>query len=110
MEAQLCHFDTYTGPDVGVTYMAQYTDARITHHAGPMAVFDDRYEDGLVVLEEAERAAQAENAISDLAHINYLRGNLCFPLGRIDECLRANERTLEYAREAGSARTEIGCG
>ena len=49
VEAQLCHFGTYEGPDVGVTYMAQYTDPRITHHAGPMGVYDDQYPDGQTV-------------------------------------------------------------
>lgn len=48
-EAQLCHYGTYEGPDVGVVYMAQYTDDQLTHHTGPQAVFDQQYEDGELV-------------------------------------------------------------
>ena len=68
----------------------------------------DRYEEGLAVLDRAQHAAQAINSTSDLAHIHYLRGNYCFPLGRIDDCLASHERAIDYAREAGAVRTEVG--
>ena len=68
----------------------------------------DRYEEGLAVLDRAQHAAEAINSTSDLAHIHYLRGNYCFPLGRIDDCLASHERAIDYAREAGAVRTEVG--
>ena len=36
------------------------------------------------------------------ARIYTLRGNLCFPLGRLDACLQAHEQALEYAQQAQS--------
>ena len=68
----------------------------------------DRYEEGLAVLDRAQQAAEAINSTSDLAHVYYLRGNYCFPLGRIDDCLSSHERAIDYAREAGAVRTEVG--
>jgi tetratricopeptide (TPR) repeat protein len=49
-------------------------------------------------------------AISDLAaeraRIHHLRGNLCFPLGRLVECLQEHERALDCARSARSPEIE----
>ena len=68
----------------------------------------DRYEEGLAVLDRAQQAAEAMTSTLDLAHICYLRGNYCFALGRIDDCLASHERAIDYAREAGAVRTEVG--
>ena len=36
------------------------------------------------------------------ARIYTLRGNLCFPLGRLDACLQAHQQAQRYAEEAGT--------
>ena len=36
------------------------------------------------------------------ARIHTLRGNLCFPLGRLDACLQAHEQAHRYALQAQS--------
>jgi len=57
-------------------------------------------------LECAEAVALASGAIPQRARIHFLRGNLCFPRGDIDGCLREHERSLELARQAGLAELE----
>ncbi len=57
-------------------------------------------------LEQAERAASALGLRSELARIHYLRGNLCFPRGDIDGCLREHGRSLELSRALGDAEQE----
>ncbi len=59
-----------------------------------------RYDDALASLEIAEAAAAALEAPLDLATIHYLRGNVYFPLGRIDKCLESSERAFHFARAA----------
>jgi class 3 adenylate cyclase/tetratricopeptide (TPR) repeat protein len=66
----------------------------------------DRYDEALDALDRAEAVAADRQSDIDLAHIHYLRGNLCFPLGRIDDCRRAHELALDHARRAGSAEAE----
>lgn len=66
----------------------------------------DRQEPALEALSEAEAAARRSNLTADLAQIHYLRGNVCFPLGRIEQCLAEHSRSLELARTAGSAEAE----
>ena len=41
-----------------------------------------------------------------MARIHFLRGNLCFPRGDIEGCLRAHRKKLELAREAGAVEQE----
>lgn len=66
----------------------------------------DRQEQALEALNNAEQAARNENLIEEQAHIHYLRGNLFFPLGRIDDCLKEHEASLELARQVSSAEAE----
>lgn len=35
-----------------------------------------------------------------------MRGNLCFPLGRVTECMREHEQALHYAREVADTMSE----
>jgi class 3 adenylate cyclase/tetratricopeptide (TPR) repeat protein len=67
-----------------------------------------RYDDALQSLDIAESSAKRLNEVSELANIHYLRGNIYFPLGRIDKCLESNELAIKFAREAGSTRLEVG--
>ena len=67
-----------------------------------------RYEDALASLARAESAARALDWPKELATIHYLRGAICFPLGRIDESFEANEAALDEAEGAGSVRLQLG--
>ena len=42
-----------------------------------------------------------------LAEIHFVRGNLYFPMGRIDACLAEHELALAQAREAGATELEV---
>lgn len=64
----------------------------------------DRQDDALRALDNAEAAGQGRPF--DLAWIHYLRGNVLFPLGRIEGCLTEHEKALRFAREAGSTEGE----
>lgn len=58
----------------------------------------DRYDEGLAALQRAEAAANEVAAGPELAQIHHLRGNFCFPLGRIDDCLASHRRAVELSR------------
>ncbi len=62
----------------------------------------DRYEEALLSLGHAEQAAAAETDPRLMAQLWTLRGNLHFPRGELDACLRAHGRALEYARQAAA--------
>ena len=66
----------------------------------------DRYDEALVALEQAEAIAGVQQSDIDLARIHYLRGNLFFPMGRIEPCRHEHELSLEHARRAGSTENE----
>ena len=64
----------------------------------------DRIDDALTALAEAEPMAERAERILDLARIHHLRGNLYFPLGNLEGCLREHEKALKFAEEmCGSA-------
>jgi class 3 adenylate cyclase/tetratricopeptide (TPR) repeat protein len=67
---------------------------------------NDRVAEGLVAVAEAQPLAEREGLTLELAHLHHLRGNLYFPLGRIDECLHEHQASLAYARAAGSVEAE----
>jgi tetratricopeptide (TPR) repeat protein len=57
-------------------------------------------------LEQAEAAAVSQELVVEQARIHFLRGNLYFPLGDIDRCLKEHGTSLELARQAGDAELE----
>jgi class 3 adenylate cyclase/tetratricopeptide (TPR) repeat protein len=67
---------------------------------------NDRIDDGLAALAEAQPLAERAGLTLELARLHHLRGNLYFPLGRLDDCLREHQLSLEYARKAGSIEAE----
>jgi class 3 adenylate cyclase/tetratricopeptide (TPR) repeat protein len=67
---------------------------------------NDRIGEGITALDEAEPLAREAGLRTELARLHHLRGNLLFPLGRTDECLRAHQCALEEARAAGSLELE----
>ncbi|HEX2493954.1 MAG TPA: BTAD domain-containing putative transcriptional regulator [Steroidobacter sp.] len=60
----------------------------------------DRHEEALEALDRAEAALGACTDAQMRARLLTLRGNLCFPLGRLDACLRAHEQAHRYALAA----------
>jgi tetratricopeptide (TPR) repeat protein len=66
----------------------------------------DHIQDALQALEQAQALATAENLIVELSRIHHLRGNLYFPLGKIESCVKQHDLALQYARQAGSAERE----
>lgn len=62
----------------------------------------DRHLEALDALERAEIALGESNDARIKARICTLRGNLCFPLGRLEACLQSHEQALHYAAEARS--------
>jgi tetratricopeptide (TPR) repeat protein len=73
--------------------------------ASGMRVSDD-LERAFEALDKAEAAAQAQGLEAELARIHYLRGNLYFPLGRLEDCQREHDKALDYARRTGSPEFE----
>jgi class 3 adenylate cyclase/tetratricopeptide (TPR) repeat protein len=68
----------------------------------------DRVSEALTILEKAEDAATSLGLTLELARIHHLRGNLYFPLGRLDDCRREHELALGEARQVGSLELEAG--
>ena len=66
----------------------------------------DQIHDALQALEQAEVLATAENLVVERSRIHHLRGNLYFPLGKIESCVEQHDLALQYARQAGSAERE----
>ena len=66
----------------------------------------DRIEEAFSALQKAEAAALDQNLVPELSRTHHLRGNLCFPLGDIDGCLREHSTALSFARQAGSLELE----
>jgi len=66
----------------------------------------DQFDEALAALEDAESTATGQKQNLLLARIHHLRGNLYFPLGRIEDCRAQHELALDFARRAGSAEYE----
>lgn len=67
-----------------------------------------RYTEALESLATAEAAAKRCGSDRDIAQINYVRGNVYFPLGQVDKALASNETALTLARKLDSVRLEVG--
>jgi class 3 adenylate cyclase/tetratricopeptide (TPR) repeat protein len=65
----------------------------------------DRFDEAFAMLDKAATAA-IDDLAAERARIHHLRGNLCFPLGRLVECLHEHERALDCARIASSPELE----
>jgi class 3 adenylate cyclase/tetratricopeptide (TPR) repeat protein len=66
----------------------------------------DQLDQALAELALAEGAATTLGQPELLASIHHLRGNLLFPLGRVDECVAQHMAALTYARQSGSSDLE----
>ncbi|QGZ58159.1 adenylate/guanylate cyclase domain-containing protein [Paraburkholderia acidiphila] len=63
-------------------------------------------DEALDLLEAAQRIAERDDRVAELASLHYLRGNIYFPLGKIDACSTEHERGLVYARRLGLPEAE----
>ncbi len=63
-------------------------------------------DEALLLLDEAQTIAARHDLVLELARIHHLRGNIFFPLGRIDGCREQHEFSLAQARRSGLAEAE----
>lgn len=66
----------------------------------------DQIQEAMVMLDKAEKPAIENHLALELAQIHHLRGNLFFPLGDHDGCVREHKEALKWAGEAGSQEAE----
>ncbi|MGI9520856.1 MAG: adenylate/guanylate cyclase domain-containing protein [Hyphomicrobiaceae bacterium] len=94
----------------GATASAQCDEQIIRARVGlaQVARQASRYQEALDSLAIAQDAAERQKSDSDLAQIHYLRGNLFFPLGRIDDILASTSRALSYADRTNSFSIQVG--
>ncbi|SAK66016.1 adenylate/guanylate cyclase [Caballeronia temeraria] len=62
--------------------------------------------EALTLIDAAQESAQRDDRVSELARLHHLRGNILFPLGRIDECRIEHERGLAYAKRLNAPEAE----
>jgi class 3 adenylate cyclase/tetratricopeptide (TPR) repeat protein len=63
-------------------------------------------DEAIELLAAAQAHAERHDLVPELARIHHLRGNILFPLGKIDACREEHERGLSYARRSGSPEAE----
>ena len=66
----------------------------------------ERLDEAFVALDRAEAVAKELDLPEDLSRIYHLRGNLSFPMGKIEQCGEAHALAFDYARKANSAQAE----
>ncbi len=62
--------------------------------------------EALQLLDDAQRVAERNEMVSELARLHHLRGNILFPMGNIDGCREEHGRGLEFAKRSGSPEAE----
>jgi class 3 adenylate cyclase/tetratricopeptide (TPR) repeat protein len=112
LQGELLH-DLGAMPDAGRAYRAALDAAaddreRCAAWLGLAAVkrVTDDLQGALSDLQQAEVVALRDHLIVEQARIHFLRGNLCFPRGDLDGCLREHGIALELARRSGAAELE----
>ncbi|WP_094780387.1 adenylate/guanylate cyclase domain-containing protein [Paraburkholderia ribeironis] len=63
-------------------------------------------DEALALLDAAQQVAQRLDLVAELARLHHLRGNILFPLGRIEDCRIEHERGLAHARRLGLPEAE----
>ncbi len=66
----------------------------------------DRFDEALAVLDKAEAVARRRGWARERAEIHHIRGNLYFPMGRIEDCAAEHAKSLRHAQASGSAEAE----
>jgi class 3 adenylate cyclase/tetratricopeptide (TPR) repeat protein len=59
-------------------------------------------DEALELLDKAQEVADRRDLVFELARLHHLRGNILYPLGRIDACRRQHELSLRHAQRSGS--------
>lgn len=62
--------------------------------------------EALALLDAAQQAAECHDLVAELARLHHLRGNIFFPLGKIEGCAAEHKRSLAYARRSNSPEAE----
>jgi tetratricopeptide (TPR) repeat protein len=57
-------------------------------------------------LDRAESVAAEQGLVAEQARIHYIRGNLFFPQGNIEGCLKEHTKSLQLSREIGAVELE----
>ena len=66
----------------------------------------DRIDEGLAALDQAEPLARESALGLELSQLHHLRGNLLFPLGRLEECLHEHQQAFVRAQEVQSLEAQ----
>lgn len=66
----------------------------------------DQIDEAFTLLDEAEPMARQAGLSIELARLCELRGSLCFPRGRVRECLEWQQRACRHAGDAGLPELE----
>jgi class 3 adenylate cyclase/tetratricopeptide (TPR) repeat protein len=66
----------------------------------------DRHSEALAELGTAEAVASEDEHQLELSHIHHLRGNIYYPLGRIESCFAEHQAAWRLAKRAGSTEYE----
>jgi len=66
----------------------------------------DRHTEALAELGSAEATAAEDQRPLELSRIHHLRGNIYYPLGRIESCFAEHRAALRFAQKAGSTEDE----
>jgi len=108
LKGEILH-DLGSMPEAGRAYQAALEAAaddreRCTAWIGLAAVkrVTDDLAGAVADLEQADAVAVRHSLLAEQARIHFLRGNLCFPRGDLDGCLREHGIGLELAKRAGA--------
>jgi len=66
----------------------------------------DRFEDAFRALDEAQALCSEDANSDELIRVHYLRGNMYFPVGNIEGCLKEHTEACRLARKTGRADFE----
>jgi class 3 adenylate cyclase/tetratricopeptide (TPR) repeat protein len=112
LKGEILH-DLGSMPEAGRAYQAALDAAaddrgRCTAWIGLAAVkrVTDDIAGAVVDLKQADTVAVRDHLLVEQARIHFLHGNLCFPRGDLDGCLREHGAALTLARRAGATELE----
>ena len=66
----------------------------------------DRFEEALEELNKAEVFASSHSLLSELSRIYHLRGNIYFPMGKVNDCMKQHKAALLTAQKANSVEDQ----
>jgi len=66
----------------------------------------EKHDEALLTLEKAEACLSTKNIHRELSQIHYLRGNVYFPKGEVDNCRQEHSKALHYAQMVDDANAQ----